>query len=81
MKFLSVLDIQSFEPIVAEQRLYVIGPEGIEQQVIEKLTKWVSFLELKVDFIRLLQARKNFSSWRDTTYKLSSEYLFPTSGK
>ena len=39
--FWKIIDIISFEPIVEEKKLFVVGPEGIEQNVLDKLSKWV----------------------------------------
>jgi hypothetical protein len=34
--------IESFELSVSEKYLKVVGPEGIEQNVIDRLTKWAT---------------------------------------
>eukprot|EP00347_Sterkiella_histriomuscorum_P017830 403347817 len=41
----------SFDPIVEEQKLYVVGPEGIEQQVIDRLTKWATASKKELQYL------------------------------
>ncbi|CDW78165.1 UNKNOWN [Stylonychia lemnae] len=43
--------IVSFEPNVQEKKLYVVGPEGIEQQVIDRLSKWATASKKELGFM------------------------------
>ena len=39
------LGIESFETSVADKKLVIIGQEGLDEVVLEKLTKWVTYNE------------------------------------
>ena len=46
--FLTSIEIVSFEASVPNKKLTVVGPEGIDAVIMEKLTKWVRLLIINI---------------------------------